>query len=85
MIAYTYIAGAYVPLTEDGNIIVDGLLASCYAEVDHDLAHLIMTPLQRFSEELMWLFGDDSGFATYVRSVRELGMMLLPDGQFWSY
>ena len=33
--------GAYVPLTEDGNILVDGVLASCYASFDHGLAHLI--------------------------------------------
>ena len=37
--------GAYVPLTADGNIVVDQILASCYASFDHDLAHLMMMPM----------------------------------------
>ena len=32
----------------EGNIIVDGVLASCYASSDHDLVHIIMVPIQRF-------------------------------------
>ena len=51
---YIYIhyfwAGAFVPLTKNGNIMVDGVLASCYASFDHDLAHFGMRPLQWFSE-----------------------------------
>ena len=31
--------GAYTPVTVEGNIAVDGVLASCYAFADHDLAH----------------------------------------------
>ena len=65
-------------------IIVEGILASCYAACNQDLAHFTMTPLQRFSEVLMWLFGDDSGFAAYVRTARELDILLLQDGHFWS-
>ena len=41
-----FLSGAYVPLTEDGNIVVGGILASCYASFDHDLAHLAMVPMQ---------------------------------------
>ena len=44
-----YILGTYVPLTEEGNIVVDGVLASCYASFDHDLAHITMAPIQLFS------------------------------------
>ena len=45
-----YFVGAYVPLTMEGNIIVDGVLASCYPEYfDHNLAHLLMIPMQTFS------------------------------------
>ena len=33
-----------MPLTEEGNIVVDGVLASCYASFDHDLAHIAMVP-----------------------------------------
>ena len=35
-----------MPLTMEGNIIVDGVLASCYASFDHDLAHIAMAPMQ---------------------------------------
>ena len=77
--------GAYVPLTREGLIVVDGVLASCYADFDHDLAHLIMTPMQRFSKVMQWIFGDDTGFAIYVNTARELGILLLPDAQYWSY
>ena len=71
------------PLTADGKIMVDGVLASCYAECHHDLAHLTMTPMQRFSEIVEWIFGDESGFPVFVSTVRELGFILLPDT--WYY
>ena len=58
--------------------MVDGILASCYADFHHDLAHLTMTPMQRFSEVLELLFGDESGFPVFVSTARELGIVLLP-------
>ena len=33
-------------VTRDGNIVVDGVLASCYASVDHDLVHIAMAPIE---------------------------------------
>ena len=33
---YTFSIGANVPLTKEGNIMVDGVLASCYPSADHD-------------------------------------------------
>ena len=65
--------------------MVDGILASCYANVHHDLAHLIMAPMQGFPSVMEWIFGDDAGLPTYISTLRQLGMILLPDGSFWSY
>ena len=62
--------------------MVDGMLASCYADVFHDLAHLTMTPLQRYSEVLELIFGYDSGFSIVLSMARELAIFLLPTGYF---
>ena len=50
--------GAYAPFTMEGKVIVDGVLTSCYADIiDHDVAHFTMTPIQRFTELMNWIFG----------------------------
>ena len=77
--------GLYVPLTLEGRIVVNGVVASCYAGCDHDLAHWIMIPMQRFSETMMWIFGDDTGFPVYAKTLRVLGMLMLPVENFWSF
>lgn len=42
-------SGLYAPLTSSGNIVVDGVLMSCYASVSsHKLAHWSMTPLRAY-------------------------------------
>ena len=70
----TLLPGAYVPITKEGNILVDGVLTSCYADFDHDLAHLTMTPMQWFPEIIDGILGDGTGFPAYVRIARELGI-----------
>ena len=72
-----------MPLTKEGNIIVDGVLTSCYADFNHDLAHLTMIPMQRFANVLQWIFGDDAGFPIYVIIARQLGFLLMPEGLNW--
>ena len=79
-----FLLGAYVSLTMDGKIVVGGVLASCYADFNHDLAHLTMTPVQWFPDIIRWIFGDDSGFQVFVNMAREFGMMMLPHGQYSS-
>ena len=76
------LSGAYVPLTMEGNIVVDGVLASCFADCDHDLANLMMTPMHRFSEAMKWILGDDDGFPVFVSTVKQLGILMLPNVQF---
>ena len=47
-----FMLGAFTPLTIDGNIIIDGALASCYAFPDHYLACIMMTPMRWFPAAL---------------------------------
>ena len=69
-----------MPLTREGNIVVDGVLASCYASFDHDLAHIVMEPIQWFPEIIEWIFGKDNGSSDYADIAKYLGRMILPDG-----
>ena len=76
--------GAYVPLTTEGNILVNGVLASCYASVDHELAHIGMTGMQWFPQIANWIFGkEDTGSQISVSGiVKLLGKLIFPDGLF---
>ena len=81
-IIFTTISGAYTPITMEGRILVDGILASCYASVNHDLAHIGMTPIQWFSRAMEWIFGvisaENNGMLPYVMINKKLGRFLLP-------
>ena len=63
--------------------MVDGVLVSCYADSHHDVAHLIIIPMQRFPDLAEWILGDNSGFPIFVSATRELGIFLLPSGYLW--
>ena len=75
-------SGACVPLTRGGNIIVDGVLASCYASVDHDLAHFVMTPIQWFPEIMQWIFGEVNGSSAFAQIADAWAKWVLPEDQF---
>ena len=51
----------------EGNILVDGILASCYPSSNHDLAHFGIAPIRWFPEIIEWIFGEDDGFQGYVK------------------
>ena len=74
--------GAYVPLTTEGNIVVDGVLASCYTPVYHDLAHIGMTPVQWFPKIVTLIFGEDDGFSAFARMTKELSKSIIHSGNF---
>ena len=52
--------------------MVDGVLASCYASFDHDLAHLALTPMQWFPDVLRWVFGEENGSLAMLKLLRAL-------------
>ena len=70
--------GAYVPLTMEGNIVGDGVLASCYPFSNHDLAHYGMTPMRLFSDIMEMIFGDNKDFSVYVKATEDLGTWIFP-------
>lgn len=75
--------GLYAPLTEHGSIVVNGVLASCYAAVDsHHLAHWALAPL-RFFYTLMGPSGlQTDGLHWYPWLLQRLGTMLLDTEHF---
>ena len=64
----------------EGRIVVDGVLASCYASIDHDIGHIGMIPLRWFPNITQLLFG---GSELYVEFSSTLGKGLLPFGQLY--
>ena len=71
-------SGAYAPLIEDGNIVVGGVLASCYASFDHDFAHFAMIPVQWYPEMTVWIFGENNGAPDYVDIAKGFGRWVVP-------
>ena len=76
--------GAFVLLTMEGNIVVDGVLASCYASTDHDLSNLVMTPIQWYPALIGWIFGEESGLPFYVK-IAKSGRWALPNDQLTNF
>ena len=69
----------------EGTIMVNEVLASCYAHSpDHDLAHFWMTPLRWFPDIMQWIFGEDIEFPVYVKIIYDLGNCMMPQSStFW--
>ena len=61
--------------------MVDGVLASCYASTDHDLAHIAMTPIRWFPEMTAWIFGREDGYKIYTDILEKFGTLLKQIGQ----
>ena len=64
-------SGLFAPLTMEGNIFVDGVLASCYADYDHNLSHIAMTPMGWLPKIMEWIFGNDRQFQNIFTKMAE--------------
>ena len=63
----------------DGNIVVDGVLASCYAKYNHDMAHITMAPIRWFPGIINWIFGEDSTYIVFAKIGGQVGKIVVPD------
>lgn len=79
--------GLYAPLTQHGSIVVNGVLASCYATVDsHHLSHWALAPLRLFYSLIGPSEAQNDGLHWYPWLLHWLGKMLLDTTRFhpWS-
>uniref|UniRef100_A0A3Q3WC48 Hedgehog protein n=1 Tax=Mola mola TaxID=94237 RepID=A0A3Q3WC48_MOLML len=75
--------GLYAPLTQHGSIVVNGVLASCYAAVDnHHLAHWVLAPLRFFYSLMGPSELQTDGLLWYPWLLQKLGRILLDAGHF---
>lgn len=74
--------GAYAPLTRRGTVVVDGVVASCYAVVDqHALAHWAFAPLRLLYSCTGTAGGHGDGIHWYSKVLHWLGRRLLGPGR----
>lgn len=75
--------GLYAPLTQHGSIVVNGVLASCYAAVDnHHLAHWALAPMRSFYSLIGPSEPQNDGLHWYPWLLQKLGHLLLDSGHF---
>ncbi|XP_013877786.1 indian hedgehog signaling molecule a [Austrofundulus limnaeus] len=76
-------SGLYAPLTQHGSIVVNGVLASCYAAVDsHHLSHWALAPLRLFYKLIGPLQAQNNGLHWYPWILQRLGQVLLDSAHF---
>ncbi|XP_078136935.1 sonic hedgehog protein [Sander vitreus] len=77
--------GSFAPVTVQGTVVVDQVLASCYAVIeDHDLAHWALAPIRLAHWVSSWLFraqpqvsAQNDGVHWYSKILYQLGTWLL--------
>ena len=82
-VSVTASTGVFAPLTRSGNLVVDGVLASCYAVIDsQSVAHTAFLPVR-------WYYSLKAGAASFLRSVHILSeavprsLSMIPSGVHW--
>nr|XP_019959665.1 PREDICTED: indian hedgehog B protein-like isoform X2 [Paralichthys olivaceus] len=74
--------GAFAPLTQHGTVVVDGVVASCYAMVDqHSLAHWAFSPLRLMHSWTGTTGPHSDGIHWYSQLLHWLGRLLLDSGR----
>ncbi|XP_039649669.1 indian hedgehog B protein-like [Perca fluviatilis] len=74
--------GAFAPLTQQGTLVVDGVVASCYAVVDqHALAHWAFSPLRLIHSWTGSTGSHGDGIHWYSQLLHWLGRVLLDSGR----
>uniref|UniRef100_A0A3P8UI02 Hedgehog protein n=1 Tax=Cynoglossus semilaevis TaxID=244447 RepID=A0A3P8UI02_CYNSE len=74
--------GVFAPLTQQGTLVVDGVVVSCYAVVEqHSLAHWAFTPLRLMHSWTGTTGGHGDGVHWYSRVLHWLGTLLLDTGR----
>lgn len=74
--------GVFAPLTQQGTVVVDGVVASCYAVVDRQsLAHWAFAPLRLLYSWTGSTGGRGEGIHWYSQLLHWLGMTLLDSEQ----
>ncbi|NWQ74752.1 IHH protein, partial [Columbina picui] len=75
--------GAYAPLTRHGTLVVDGVVASCFALVqEQQLAQLAFWPLRLYHSLVGWPGVQGNGVHWYSGLLYRLGRLLLPPDSF---
>lgn len=75
--------GAYAPLTRHGTLVVDGVVASCFALVqEQHLAQLAFWPLRLYHSLVGWPGVQGDGVHWYSGLLYRLGRLLLPPDSF---
>lgn len=78
--------GAFAPVTQEGTMIVDGVLVSCYADIaDHDLADTLMAPLKSFYSWSPQILGARGKYAHGLlkRVLRPIGTRAFGEEMFY--
>ena len=77
--------GAFVPLTMEGKIMVDEVLASCYPSADHDILHNGLVLARYFPEVISWIFGEDNGFSNYIKVIEYFQKWIITNNHIYEW